>query len=321
MGKLFGGMVGIGLGIAWILVAIPVFEGDSSSQNLEWFGHLSAILILGLATLMLLLIGGDLKGLVVGQDNRVSTGKLQALVWTYAISAGLLSLLVNDWGGGGAGYDALLEEGLKDEYLILLGGPFAAAILAKGIVSRKAADGDITKTAGTPELSQAFSDDQGRADLNDMQYLLFNLVALAFFIGAFIDEPFDGFPEIPDVLVGLTGVAAATYVSNKAVLKEKPTLQRILPAQGKAGTSVVIFGTSLLLPKLIDDQLSFDSPIVTFNGISAAVTASESSAPGVDRITVTVPQISSDAAPQAVNLQAFNAAGVESNALAFTLES
>jgi hypothetical protein len=311
----------IGFLIAWGLVLASVVKGDSSQTNLEWFGHLTAVLALVLITIALVVLGLDPKGLVVGKDNRVSTSKLQALIWTYALAAALLSLVVANWAGAEKGYEALLKEGLKDEYLLLLGGPFAAAVAAKAIITAKADSGQVTKTEGTPELSQAVSDDTGNADLVDMQYLLFNFVALSFFVGAFVTQANDGLPEIPDVLVGLTGVAAATYVTNKAVLSEAPTLLRIVPWVSSVGEEVTLFGRSLRLPKLsAQGEPEFEPALVTFNGVTATVGESSSTPTGDDQLKVTVPSIPGLGGQTAVNVQAFNARGVPSNTLAFTIQ-
>ena len=75
-----------------------------------------------------------ITALVVGTDGRTSTSKLQATLWTFAIAFALLSLLI-------ARKFASFSSGLQEEYLFLLGGPFAAAIAAKAITDTKAATG------------------------------------------------------------------------------------------------------------------------------------------------------------------------------------
>ena len=51
--------------------------------------------------------------------------------------------------GDDAGWEAQQKLGLQDEYLILLGGPFAAAVLARGITGSKVENGTIQKTGTT----------------------------------------------------------------------------------------------------------------------------------------------------------------------------
>ena len=136
----------------------------------------------------------DVEPLVLGQDKRLSTSKLQALLWTYALLGVLLAIVIANWMGQGAGYQHLVGQGLPEEYLLLLGGPFAAAIASKALVAGKVEDGTLTKTEGTgsgvkARAGEAFGDDQGNTDLVDTQYLLFNLPALTYVIGGFINQP------------------------------------------------------------------------------------------------------------------------------------
>ena len=104
-----------------------------------------------------------------------------------------------------------------------------AAILAKGIITAQLDAGTTSKPpadAATP--TQLVTDDQDETDLGDLQYVLFNLVALLFFYGEFLRVPQDALPDIPDVLLGLTSVAAVGYVSKKA-LSSPPAITAVLP--------------------------------------------------------------------------------------------
>jgi hypothetical protein len=327
MGKWIGGMavVAAAVGIAWTIGGVT--GGDPSAAEAEWFGHSVAVLAIALLTMLFAPLGVELSGLVVGKDNRTSTSKVQALAWAYVLAAALLSLIVAKWAGAAAGYDALLSEGLKDEYLLLLGGPFAAAIAARGIVGAKVESGQISKTTGTPTIAQLATDDEGGASLADMQYLLFNFVTMVFFLGTFVTEAADGLPELPELLVGLTGVAAAAYVSNKAVLREAPKLQRIVPPQAAAGASATLYGMSLVLRETAADGSSIShDPQVTFNDVLATVTQAVTVG-GYDRVTVTVPAIAGlpaatpGVAPTGtpVTVKAVTGAGAESNELPFAI--
>ena len=151
------------------------------------------------------------QALVLGKDGRWSTSKLQPLLWTYALLYGLLSLIIAYFLGDHAGWIAQRNAGVQQEYLILLGGPFAAAIASKAIVSTKSETGAVQKTdasavAGPVKgLGEVVSDDEGNTDLVDLQYFLFNLVTLVFFFGAFAFHLDEGLPKLPGLLVGLTG--------------------------------------------------------------------------------------------------------------------
>jgi hypothetical protein len=117
-------------------------------------------------------------------------------------------------------------------YLLLLGGPFAALVLAKLTTSTKTDNGTVDKaTAPTSTLNpvrglgQMLDDDAGRPDLEDTQYFVFNQVALLYFFGTFAGNLQEGFPVLPAIPVGLTSVSAATYVTKRAVERAQPSVR------------------------------------------------------------------------------------------------
>jgi hypothetical protein len=168
-----------------------------------------------------------LATVVLGDDGRTSTSKLQAALWTLAILWAVVSLLA------GAGVEAfgkaLGGENLREEYLLLLGGPFAAAIAAKGITMKNTLDrpeakppkGDDEPGGIGARVAEVFTNDAGGVDLGDFQYAAFTLVTLAYFAWAFIETPTQGLPPIPGTLLVLVGVSQATYVGKKGLLQPK----------------------------------------------------------------------------------------------------
>jgi hypothetical protein len=113
--------------------------------------------------------GAFFRTLFIGKDGRWSTSKLQALLWTYAVGFGLLALVVAKWLGNSQGFDHQVDQGLQDEYLLLLGGPFAAAVLARAITTTQVEQGNVEKPPSDPTLnpvqgaSEVISDDAGAA--------------------------------------------------------------------------------------------------------------------------------------------------------------
>jgi hypothetical protein len=77
-----------------------------------------------------------LKAALIGADGRASTSKAQVVLWTAAVIAGLadLLLLTRSFPGGTLFTDAVTKN-WHPEYLVLLGLPVAAAIVAKAAVS------------------------------------------------------------------------------------------------------------------------------------------------------------------------------------------
>lgn len=164
--------------------------------------------------------------LVIGDDGRTSTSKLQALLWTYAVLWALISLLA------GLGVDAFskaLGGDLREEYLLLLGGPYAAAIAAKGITTSrggkppKAPDADQRSGSSmTERLVEVVSNDEGGVDLGDFQYFAFTLLTITYFAWAFIAAPTSGLPAIPGTLLVLVGVSQVTYIGKKGLPDSAP---------------------------------------------------------------------------------------------------
>lgn len=304
-----------------LAILIAADSGGSSDTNERWIGHLAAALLLVLFTVLISRGGASPRDLLVGDDGRVSTGKTQAFLWTYALALALLSLVLANWFGATKGFDNLTKTALKDEYLILLGGPFAAAVFAKGIVTAKVADGTAVKTEGTPAVDQVAKNDLGRLDLVDTQYLLFNLVTLTYFFGTFFNNPDGGLPNLPEILVGLTGAAAGVYVANKAVSSDPPTITAITPPRAKVGDTLTLFTKALVLETLGDDGRTRvpSAPIVEVDGVAAPnVTLGTGTGPGQHQVKVVVPTLTVTA-DRVTTVQAYRANGTVSNAFQITL--
>jgi hypothetical protein len=189
-----------------------------------------------------------LLGIIIGHDGRVSTSKLQVALWTYAVFFSLLLLLFHP-----QGLDRFIKDGLQAEYLVLLGSPAAAAILAKTFTTTKVQEGTIPKPEAEEDpglvdgITQAVSNDEGRADLFDFQYFLFNVVALSYFFWNFLPDPQDGLPDLPETLVALTGLAAAGYATKKGLATNFPTLTGVYPAAAAPGERILIRGKNLTI--------------------------------------------------------------------------
>jgi hypothetical protein len=121
----------------------------------------------------------------------------------------------------------------------------------------------------------------------DTQYFLFNLLALGFFLGTLAFNLDQGFPDIPDLLVGLTSVSAAAYVAKKATDRGEPKLTSVAPAKAPVGTKVDVWGRNLLFGK---DTAS--PPSVTVGGkVSPAVEVVSAGRANADRLRITIPEL------------------------------
>jgi hypothetical protein len=243
-----------------------------------------------------------LRGIVVGDDNRLSTSKTVAAVWTFAIAFGLLSLLVARWLGDPAGWNVLNGKGLQEEYLLFLGGPYAAAVIAK-----YQATNDQTRTPATPGSAGAkdlIAKDSGEADLGDFQYVLFNAIALLWYLGELIPHLHGGMPTLPDLLAGLALTSAGGYAAKKLVGQQMPTLTSVRPADAVrdangAIAAVTVWGTNLIVPTA--DGTSDLQPTVAAGGFPATVAAVQRTAGG-DQLVVTFAETVPDDRPLLVSV-------------------
>jgi hypothetical protein len=250
-----------------------------------------------------------LGAILVGKDHRTSTSKTVAFAWTLALAFGLMSLLVAVWLGDHDPWDAQIDRGLQEEYLLLLGGPFAAAILAKQVaVSQNEAKTDAP--VGEANASQLVNDDQGETDLGDFQYVLFNLIALAFFLGDFIGDLAGGFPALPAILTGLALTSTGGYGAKKLIAQAAPTLTSVLPNAAPAGAEIQVFGTNLAVPASSSDTGELLGASVRV-GPHAGELVAHDLVLGNDRLTVKIP---GEAMPGPAPISAVRADGVAARA-------
>jgi hypothetical protein len=133
------------------------------------------------------------------------------------------------------------KSGVIGQYALLFGGPLGAAILAKQIVNSQVGQAAGSKPpADKPALGDLVANDSGNTDLGDLQYVLFNGVALVFVLVNLLHHPINGLPHIPEVLLGLTSVSAVGYVSKKALTPTEAIKAKLDPGAGPVGQAVAI---------------------------------------------------------------------------------
>jgi hypothetical protein len=241
----------VALVVAWLAAAIAAAVAVPDGFVVtRWWAYGFAFLALNTALAALVLVTGDgLRHLLLGADHRLSTSKTQVAAWTYLVVFALAALMLMGKSlhcppDGGAqarcvqlrtplehAFDAFRTKGLQPAYLLLLGLPTAAAVAAKAITTTKvaAARSQGVAPAKTPapdtnlglgdRVAELVSDDGGDTDLGDLQYQLFSLLTMAWFLVTFLPHPLnpEGLPDLPATLIGLTGVSTAGYVTKKAL--------------------------------------------------------------------------------------------------------
>ena len=221
------------------------------------------------------------RALLAGSDRRLSTSKTVAAAWTVVVTWMLLTGAIAHLAAGVAVGDMAISA----DYLLLLGGPFASAVIAKGIVTTRLANGTLQKSPAPEDAplhaTDLVNDDAGRTDLVDSQYTLFNLLALGITVATFVIHPELGLPAIPSGLLAVTSAAAAAYVGNKAIAGSTPQIGRVDPGTARAGQTVTLLG-SYLVPTGADAP---SAPTVTVDGEPAPLVGSATAS----AVTVRVP--------------------------------
>jgi hypothetical protein len=215
----------------------PAGPSHETTEAVRWGLLIGAGVVLAIA----LLLKGTVLRVIIGVDERVSTSKTVATVWTFVIAAALLGLVYARLIGHPEAFEATNASGVVGQYALLFGGPLGAAILAKTIVTKQVSENPSGKPPSTegPSPSDLIVNDAGDTDLGDLQYVLFNTVALVFMIGTLLHDPASGLPHIPDVLLGLTSVSAAGYVGKK-LLPPEAMSARLSAEAGRAHDPVTI---------------------------------------------------------------------------------
>ena len=203
---------------------------------------------------------------ILGADGRISTSKTVVFFWTLILAAVLTQLTIIVVFSTGLEPTAIFGTDWSS-VLLLLGGPFASAVIAKGVVVAQTNSNPGAKTVLTQTASETASEpensltgpasaldvvknDAGETDLVDTQYVIFSLVAIVYFLGAYLQrlagfahqsDPSEiGLPVIPSVLLGLTSLAALTYVGKKAVNDQGLRVATISPNPAPPDAEVTI---------------------------------------------------------------------------------
>jgi len=242
--RMAGVRLTLGLAVIGLVPGLVLIIGQlSDKRDWTWAGdELRYHAVAAAATaLMWIIVGaifgnarGGLVRTIIGKGNRLSTSKLQIMLWTFAISyAFLLFIVYYIWKEQAVGFDTLHAD-----YLILLGGPFAAALLAQAATVSKVNGNELQQPdKPAPGTTDLVEDPSGNASTTDAQFLVFNLVALIYFYAALIQDS-TSLPDLPDTLVGLTGLSALTYVGGKLTNANGPVIKSISIVSGNPDGSL-----------------------------------------------------------------------------------
>ncbi|MFJ3900552.1 hypothetical protein [Streptomyces sp. NPDC090025] len=171
--------------------------------------------------------GGVLAPLL-GEDNRVSTSRTVAACWLLlAVFAVLqLSLLL---AAGAPHVDLGLRRGAGLLVVLALAG--WTAVTARLIVALRVAGRRLQKVrADRPRAADLLCDDDGRAALTDLQYVLVSTAVLVVAAVRLGRAP-DRLPELPWALVLLFAVSVTCYLSGKCAEGGRPKIFSVVRAR------------------------------------------------------------------------------------------
>jgi len=203
------------------------------------------------------------RNILIGLDGNVSTSKFTLWLWLVLLAPGTAYLLVVSAVGRGTTLADIGLDPLRPAYLVLLGVPAAAAVAAQGIAATKATRG--TRQRPPDRRGNVIRDDFGAVDLNDLQYIAFN-VALLLFVGMSIVAN-SALPNLPDTLVGLTSVSAAGFVAGRAATSNPPTIVAVTAVDDGGVHRVTIRGTFLYGPRPLIESEPVPASLVSVGGV------------------------------------------------------
>ncbi|MGW4778181.1 hypothetical protein ACWEPA_16145 [Streptomyces filamentosus] len=168
---------------------------------------------------------GGLLAPLTGEDNRLSTTRAVAAAWLLFLCYALLFLTSRGLGATPFGLSG--AAGL----VTVLGLVSAVAVTARFVVSTRIAGLRLQKVrADRPRAADLLCDDNGRADLADVQYVLVSGAVLAFAAVRLATDP-ARLPELPWSLALLVAVSAAWHLAAKCTEGGRPAVHSVVRAR------------------------------------------------------------------------------------------
>lgn len=184
-------------------------------------GLLTALIIAGALTTAGFLhrARGGVLAPVIGEDNRLSTSRAVAASWVlFAVFAVLV--LAGELAGASShlvrdtlidGLDLARGAGIVTVVAVVCG----VAVLVRRVVALRVRGQRLQKVrADRPRAADLLTDDAGRADFADTQYVVITTVTLIFAVVRLARRP-EQLPDVPWGLALLVLVSAATYLAGK----------------------------------------------------------------------------------------------------------
>lgn len=247
------------LGVAILLATLCYWAQTAaphtpSSPYFAWFG-LIAIGVLWLASAVFADDWNPLA-LAMGADNRLSTSKLQLLLWTASVGF-VYAMVYADRVITLARVDPITS--VPQNVLIAMGISITSAVAARAItVSQVSANPDNKDVADSPSYDPSAlvrEDGATTASLTKVQILFWTVVAIAVYIVTSFHQlgqiagctggSCPGLPDIDTTLMVFMGLGHASYIGGKLASGTTPALASVSDDDRSGAKIITLRGTNL----------------------------------------------------------------------------
>ncbi|MEV0112200.1 hypothetical protein AB0H77_02930 [Streptomyces sp. NPDC050844] len=320
------------LGVVWGAVGVLLLVQALTAIGTGWTlartaGLLAAVVVGGLLTGAghLHRARGGVIAPVIGEDNRLSTSRAVAACWTLLVVFAVLVLAGQLAGASGhrqrdeliAGLELARAAGAVTVLAVVCG----VAVLVRRVVGLRVLGQRLQKVpAHRPRAADLLTDDAGRGNFADTQYVLVSAVAIVFAAVRLARRP-EQLPDLPWGLALLVLVSAATYLAGKYAEGGRPVILSVVRAREagdldapiRTGDDIEIRGAGFVPPGAQSaDRLA--RMVVRIGTVHVHVplvpVPGGFTNPTDAALTVPVPV---DVEPGRVDVQVITAAGVETN--------
>jgi hypothetical protein len=175
---------------------------------------------------------GRLVGLLIGEDNRLSTSRSVAVL---GVLVAVVGVLVPTVAFAVHGDRTRLLDGFRLEHsaglLAMVALTCLVTVAVRTVVSLRVRARRLQKVAAArPRIADILTDDAGRGNFADVQYVVVAIV-LAVFAGVRLAREPERLPGLPWALVVLVAVSAVTYLAVKATDGGRPVVLSVVRAR------------------------------------------------------------------------------------------
>ncbi|MEV8307031.1 hypothetical protein AB0P36_06605 [Streptomyces flavidovirens] len=228
--------------VVWGGVVVLTLVQAFTAIGAGWTSARTAGLVAALVTAALLTgaarahrARGGLLAPLIGEDNRLSTSRAVAGSWVLLVVFAVLVIAIQLAAASDhADRDALiagleLARGLG--MLTVLALTCAIAVVVRHVVTVRVLGRRLQKVrADRPRAADLLTDDAGRGNFADVQYVLVNAVAVVFAAVRLARRP-EQLPDLPWGLALLVAVSAATYFAGKFAEGGRPVVLSVVRAR------------------------------------------------------------------------------------------